>query len=96
MKIKVTEQSTGIQPDAIEEWLKQKKLFEVVEVGDAKKQYYQNDHDTLVLVYLGIHNTPAPDFDDGLHLAELAKAFNADEFNYIKEGEYTYFRYWWD
>lgn len=78
----------------VKQFLKDSHLDEVFEVADAKRTYWQNNRDTLVLKLN--RNSRSITFHDGINLGELSRKFRADEFDSVVEDYETYYRIWWD
>lgn len=96
MKILVQDYNEAPTAKELEAYLEKHNLNEILEVANAKRQYWQNDQATLVLRYLGRENGRGWTFHDGIALGLLAHEFSADEFDDTTEDYETFFRIWWD
>jgi hypothetical protein len=84
----------SLEREEVIKFLKESHLDEVFEVADAKRTYWQNAIDTLVLKVN--RNSRSLTFHDGVNLGELTRKFNAEEFDNISEDYESYYRIWWD
>lgn len=66
------------------------------EMADAKRNYWQNKDDTLVLKLKDPNERPNTTMEIGVILGQLPGKLGADEFDRMVEDYEIYYRIWWD